>query len=116
MSATVTHPTTTARGVPAQPRPAGRARSRRTRWVVSGAAAAVIAASGAAVAVLSADDPPAPAVDTSWSPSADAAESSHGQGPLSPAARPWQQGTDTAQSLTGLRGALRDGAGNRVAP
>lgn len=118
MSATVTHPTTTARGVPAQPQPAGRARSRRTTWLVTGAAALVITASGASVAVLSADDPPVPAVDTSWSPGADAAESSHGHGPLSPAAaRPGQQGTDTSTSLTGPRGRglLRDG-GDRVAP
>jgi hypothetical protein len=116
MSSTLTHSTTSTTAVPAQRQPTDRARSRRTTWVVAGAVAAVISATGGAVAVRSSDDPPARAA-TSWSPGADAAESSHGFGPGVPAAdQAVRQGPEAVQLVHGTRGALRDAAGRPLAP
>ena len=117
MSSTLTRSTTSTTAIPAQRQPTGRGRSRRTTWVVAGAVAAVVAATGGAVAVLSSDDPPAKAVSTSWSPGADAAESSHGFGPGIPTAdQAVRQGPETVQLVHGTRGALRDAAGRPLIP
>lgn len=119
MSSTLTPSTNAASttAIPAQRQPTRRRVSRRTAWVVAGTAAVVIGGAAGAVAAASMHDAPAQAIDTNWSPRADAAESSHGFGPGVPALNaaalegPVRGGADAILLVHGTRGSLSDAAG-----
>jgi hypothetical protein len=118
---TTTAPSTDVRGVSTSTYPPGTRRriSRRTTWVLGGAAAVAITAGGVVVGLQLADADPATGVAASVSSVVgnDAAGPQHGQGPAARAADARDAASiESAQVAHGTAGSLSDAAGRPLLP
>jgi hypothetical protein len=93
--------------------PGTRRPSRRTTWVLAGAAAVAIAGGSVIVGLQLADADPAPGASVSSSAGHDAAGPQHGMGPARAAVA---QRVDATQVAHGTRGGLSDAAGHPLLP
>jgi hypothetical protein len=96
--------------------PGTRRPSRRTTWVLAGAAAVAIAAGSVIVGLQVADDDPATGVSVTSSAGNDAAGPQHGMGPARAAAVQESASIEAAQVAHGTAGALSDAAGRPLLP
>ena len=98
--------------------PGSRRPSRRTTWVLAGAAAVAITAGSVIVGIQLADDDPATGVGVGVSSSAgnDAAGPSHGLGPVGASMARDAASAEAAQVAHGIRGGVSDAAGHRLLP
>jgi hypothetical protein len=96
----------------------GRRVTRRTTWVLAGAAAVAITAGSAIVGVQLADADPATGVGVGVTSSAgtDAAGPSHGQGPARASVARDAASIEAGQVAHGTRGSVSDAAGHPLLP
>ena len=99
--------------------PGSRRVSRRTTWVLAGAAAVAITAGSVVVGLQLADADPAAGVGAgvAWSAGNDAAGPQHGQGPVARAADARDAASiEAAQVAHGTAGSVSDAAGRPLLP
>ena len=96
--------------------PGNRRPSRRTTWILAGAAAVAISAGSVIVGLQLADDDPATGASVSSSVGNDAAGPQHGMGPARAAAVQDSASIEAAQVAHGTTGSLSDAAGNPLLP
>ena len=99
-------------------KPGSRRPSRRTTWVLAGAAAVAITAGSVIVGLQVADDDPATGIGASVSSAVvnDAAGPQHGMGPARAAAAQDSASDEAAQVAHGTAGSLSDAAGHPLLP
>jgi hypothetical protein len=117
---TTTAPSTDLRGATtsAYAPTSGRRISRRTAWMLGGAAAVAITAGSVVVGLQLADADPAPAVGASVGPPVvnDPAGPQHGLGPVDPSVARHAASIEATQVAHGTSGALSDAAGRPLLP
>jgi hypothetical protein len=94
--------------------PGSRRPSRRTTWILAGAAAVAITAGSVVVGLQLADDDPATGVGASVSSAVvnDPAGPQHGMGPARASVTQGDVGVDAAMAARGTRGGFSDAAGH----
>ncbi len=99
-------------------KPGSRRPSRRTTWILAGAAAVAITAGSVVVGLQVADDDPATGVGASVSSAVvnDPAGPQHGLGPVSPSVARHAASIEATQVAHGTAGALSDAAGRPLLP
>ena len=97
-------------------KPGSRRPSRRTTWILAGAAAVAITAGTVVVGLQVADDDPATGIGVSSSAGNDAAGPQHGMGPARAAAVQDSASIEAAQVAHGTAGSLSDAAGHPLLP
>jgi hypothetical protein len=99
-------------------KPGSRRPSRRTTWILAGAAAVAITAGSGAVGLQVAGDDPATGAGASVSRAVlnDPAGPQHGLGPVSPAVARHAASVEATQVAHGTAGALSDAAGHPLLP
>ena len=96
--------------------PGSRRPSRRTTWILAGAAAVAITAGSVVVGLQLADADPATGASVSSSAGNDAAGPQHGMGPARAVAAQDSASIEAAQVAHGTRGAISDAAGHPLLP
>ena len=97
-------------------KPGSRRPSRRTTWILAGAAAVAITAGSVIVGLQMADADPATGAGVSFSAGNDAAGPQHGMGPARAAAAQDSASIEAAQVAHGTAGSLSDAAGHPLLP